>query len=96
MAIEYADSFSIHGLTKSINNKPKEGFLWTLTVMLGLVVALFVVSGLIIKYTKNEIYIETKTVITQNNTFPAVTICTRRDYKYSICGTAVFGGLSNG
>lgn len=88
---EYANTFTMHGLSRFITGKNVECMFWFMMLFGGLVTSSVVIHGLITKYYRFEIYTEIRSVIANENYFPAITICEQQlfvDNYFSYCGVA--------
>lgn len=86
---EYVQSFTIHGLTRSVKGKKIESVFWTTMLMVGLLSVFVVIYGLFKKYNSHAVYTEVKSEITDKNYFPAISFCEKtllRQAYFSYCG----------
>lgn len=75
---DYVQSFTIHGLTRSVTARQYESLFWTAILTLGIVCASVVIHGLITKYYSRAIYTELTSKVTERNNFPSVTFCEQK------------------
>ncbi|MEO0685467.1 MAG: amiloride-sensitive sodium channel family protein [Cyanobacteria bacterium J06649_11] len=92
---EYSSSFSIHGLSRTIHTDSMlERIFWILALLMALCIAFFMVRSLLQKFFTKDVYVESKSVITTENTFPAVTICTKPFPETDLfCGNKAYENL---
>jgi len=73
---EYSNSFTIHGLSRTIHTDSHlERIFWVIALIMAVVLAFLMVRSIIVKFWDNDVYINTETKITTKNHFPAVTFC---------------------
>ena len=88
---EYANSFTVHGLTRSIKSKNIESVLWLITLLIRVACSSIIIYGLVIKFNRHAVYTEIKFHITDRNYFPSVTFCENQlliDSYFAYCGVA--------
>lgn len=71
----YVDGFTVHGLTRVFKSPRHESVFWLFVLIGGLLLAVIVLYTLITKYYDFEIYTEIRSVVTERNTFPSLSIC---------------------
>ena len=77
---EYSSSFSIHGLSRTIHTDSMvERIFWIFALLIALCIAFFMVRSLLQKFFTKDVYVETKTVITTENTCLLYTSPSPRD-----------------
>ena len=90
---EYADSFTIHGLTKIVNGNKVEKIIWSSILICAIMAALYLTYGFIKKYHAHAIYIDMHSIIDDRALHPSVTFCLSNylhDYKSFYCGYPLF------
>ena len=95
---EYAQSFTMHALSKVIIGKNIECLFWFMMLFGGLITCFVVIHGLFTKFYRYEIYTEIRSIISDENYFPAVTFCEEQLFKdnyFSYCGASIRVGHSN-
>ena len=71
-----------------------ERVFWIFALLIALCIAFFMVRSLLQKFFTKDVYVETKTVITTENTFPAVTICKKPFPETDLfCGSKAYERL---
>ena len=89
---EYAQSFTMHALSKVVTGKSIESLFWFMMLFGGLVTCFVVIHGLITKFYRYEIYTEIRSIISDENYFPAITFCEETlflDNYFAYCGASV-------
>ncbi|XP_066928001.1 acid-sensing ion channel 5-like [Clytia hemisphaerica] len=88
----YIDAFTVHGLTRVFKAPKREAILWMVVLCLGIFLTTIVLYKLLAKYFKYETYTEIKSVVTDKNYFPSLSICElkmlQRNY-FSYCGQSM-------
>ena len=74
---EYAESFTIHGLSRIAGGNWKEKIIWTIFVCTAITMAVYFITGYITKYNQHEIYQDSTKVKTKKMYFPSLTFCFR-------------------
>ena len=86
-AVEYAEGLTIHGLSKALlSSSFSERLFWTMTLLLAVAMACFMVRTLAVKFFNRDVYIDSSTVKTRENIFPAVSICVNEVERNNFCG----------
>lgn len=83
------DSFTIHGLSRSVNGKNIESVFWSTTICIGIICSFMIIYGLVKKYTSYSVYSEIRFQITDKNYFPSITFCEKTlllDAYFAYCG----------
>ena len=85
----YIDAFTVHGLTRVFKAPKGEAILWMVVLLLGIILTVVVLYILLAKFFRYETYTEIKSVVTDKNYFPSLSICDlgllqRNYFKY--CG----------
>lgn len=95
---EYEGSFTMHALSKVMTGKNIESLFWFMMLFGGLVTCFVVIHGLFSKYYRYDIYTEIRSLISDENYFPAITFCEEQlffDNYFAYCGAAMrFGHAS--
>ena len=87
--VDYYETLSIHGLTRSVKGKKAESVFWIMMLLSGLLCGCVVIHGLITKYNSQNVYTELKSKITDRNYFPSITFCEETLFRisyFSYCG----------
>ena len=71
----YIDAFTVHGLTRVFKAPKGEAILWMVVLLLGIILTTVVLYILLAKYFRYETYTEIKSVVTDKNYFPSLSIC---------------------
>ena len=71
----YIDAFTVHGLTRVFKAPKKEAILWMIVLLLGIILITAVLCILLAKFFRYETYTEIKSVVTDKNYFPSLSIC---------------------
>lgn len=94
----YIDGFTVHGLTRVFKSPRQESIFWLVVLIVGLLLAVIVLYTLIKKYYDFEIYTEIKSVLTDKNAFPSLSICEMNllsSYYFLYCGSTIRSYDSN-
>ena len=86
---QYTDSFTIHGLTRSIKSKKLESMFWSTILLIGVICSSIVIHGLVTKFSSRAVYTEIRFQITDRNYFPSITFCEEHlllDSYFAYCG----------
>ena len=86
---EYTNTFTVHGLTRSIKTKRTESIFWSTILLIGILCSSMVIHGLVTKFRKRAVYTEIRFQITDRNYFPGVTFCEKQllvDSNFAYCG----------
>ena len=84
------DGFTVHGLTKVFKGSRKEACVWMLFICLGMLFAGLVIGRLVAKYYRYETYTEVKSIVTDENLLPSITVCEIQELQmayFNYCGT---------
>ncbi|XP_066927913.1 acid-sensing ion channel 2-like [Clytia hemisphaerica] len=95
---EYANTFTMHGLSRIIVGKNIESLFWFMMLFGGLVTCFVVIHGLVSKFYRYEIYTEIRSIIAHENYFPAITFCEDQlfvDNYFAYCGVSQREGHKN-
>ena len=87
---DYVDGFTVHGLTKVFKGSRKEACVWMLFICLGMLFAGLVIGRLVAKYYRYETYTEVKSIVTDENLLPSITVCEIQELQmayFNYCGT---------
>ena len=79
LAENYSNSFTIHGLSRVFTGNRIERVIWSLALLLGFAISITTVYSLLRKYQSKQVFIETRTNVVTEITFPLITICKHRD-----------------
>lgn len=86
---EYSESFTIHGLTRSVKGKKLESIFWSVILAIGVISCSMVIHGLVVKFRSHSVYTEIRFQITDRNYFPSITFCELNsllDSYFAYCG----------
>lgn len=85
-------NFSTHGLNRAAAESKFEAYFWRLMVFLGITLSAYLIHGRISKYFLHDVYTKVSLVVTDINSFPAITICNYdllRKMYFTYCGSNI-------
>ena len=95
---DYVDGFTVHGLTKVCKGTRKEAAVWMFFICIGVLFAGVVIGRLVAKYYRYETYTEFKTVVTDQNAIPSISVCDFEELRqayFNYCGDRVTSRKDN-